>query len=72
MLREHPGMIQLIIHDYALDKLNTQKHKSVEEIQSATDGIGISNMQDRVKALNGNISIDTNNGFRIFVTLPRK
>ncbi len=72
MLREHPGMIQLIIHDYALDKLNTQNHKSVEEIQSATDGIGISNMQDRVKALNGNISIDTNNGFRIFVTLPRK
>lgn len=69
ILREHPGMIQLIIHDYNRDKSAT--YKTLEEIQNNSDGIGLGNMQDRVKALRGNISIETDRGFRIFVTLPR-
>ena len=69
ILREHPGMIQLVIHDYNRDKSMT--YKKLEEIQTNSDGIGLGNMQDRVKALRGNISIETDRGFRIFVTLPR-
>ncbi len=69
ILREHPGMLQLIIHDYSENILSEEKN--IEYIKSKSDGIGIGNMQDRVFALKGNISIDTKNGFKIFVTLPK-
>ncbi len=65
-VREHPGMYQLVIHDFAGG--NTAKiPKNI-----VGDGIGIQNMHDRVAALKGNIDIDNKNGFRIFVTLPRR
>lgn len=63
IFREHPGMYQLVIHDYSSAKNNQ------EEVSG--EGIGLQNMQDRVSALNGNISIDRSNGFKIFVTIPR-
>lgn len=35
-------------------------------------GIGISNMEERVKALKGIITFGTQDGFRIFISVPKK
>ena len=59
VLREHPSLYQLMIKDNGTNA------------RTGSSGIGISNMQERVNTLNGNISISTENGFRIFVSLPR-
>lgn len=62
-LREHPGMYQLIIRDNGVGTGG-----AVPE----THGIGLSNMKERVEALNGSIHIQAENGFRIFITIPKK
>ena len=61
VLREHPGMYQLLIKD-----------NGTGEKKSQGEGIGLTNMQDRVHALGGNITITSEKGFRIFVMIPRK
>ena len=61
VLREHPGMYQLLIKDNGTGEKKTQG-----------EGIGLTNMQDRVNALGGNITITSEKGFRIFVMIPRK
>jgi signal transduction histidine kinase len=33
-------------------------------------GIGLQNIRERAEALGGNFRIDTENGFRLFVSLP--
>ena len=57
---EHPAFYQLIIKDNGHPK------------KISESGIGIHNMQSRVDELGGSISISTDNGFRIFVTIPKK
>lgn len=59
-IREHPGLFQLIIEDNG-----TKKSPNRES------GIGLINMQDRIKALNGTIQIQSDKGFRIFITIPK-
>lgn len=59
ILREHPSLYQLMVKDNGTNA------------RTGSSGIGISNMQERVKNLNGNFSISTEKGFRIFVSLPR-
>ena len=34
-------------------------------------GIGIKNISDRVSALGGNLNINDDNGFRIFISIPK-
>ncbi|MDO5126252.1 MAG: histidine kinase [Eubacteriales bacterium] len=72
ILREHPGMYQLVVHDYS--KLTTQKKQWDQYFDkvSKTGGIGLQNIGDRVRGLNGNLTIDTQNGYRIFVTVPKE
>ncbi len=70
IIREHPGMYQLIIHDYVRNKAHSSIVDATKNI-GRTDGIGVQNMQDRVKSLRGNISIDESNGYKIFVTFPK-
>ncbi len=66
ILREHPAMYQLIVHDY------TNRAGGNAAYHAETDhGIGLENMRDRVSALNGNITINTEKGYKIFVTLPK-
>lgn len=66
ILREHPAMYQLIVHDYTnCAGGNTAYHAETDY------GIGLENMRDRVSALNGNITINTEKGYKIFVTLPK-
>ena len=36
-----------------------------------TGGMGLSNIRDRAKALGGTVQITQENGFRIFVTVPK-
>lgn len=61
ILNEHPGLYQLIIKDNG-------KVKKYD----INNGLGIRNMIDRVRSLNGNINITTTNGFEIFIAVPRE
>jgi len=61
ILREHPALYQLIIRD-----------NGVVKSYSTDEGIGIKNMTDRVHSFNGNININTENGFEIFISIPKE
>lgn len=67
ILREHPAMLQLIVHDYS-----NKIEKNVVYDNKSDTGIGLKNMRDRVSALNGNITINTENGYKIVVVLPKE
>ncbi len=59
-MMEHPGFYQLVIRDNGhAGKINDT-------------GIGLYNMRTRVEELKGNISFSTTDGFRIFLTIPKK
>lgn len=60
-LREHPSLYQLVIHDNGSNlKYNSE------------NGIGIKNTKDRIASINGSLNISTDNGFRIFISVPKK
>ncbi len=59
-LREHPALYQLIIQD---NGTNTGYNPE--------NGIGLSNIEERVKVFNGNFHVNTENGFKIFVSIPK-
>jgi len=61
ILREHPALYQLIIRD-----------NGVVKSYNTDEGIGIKNMTDRVHSFNGNININTENGFEIFISIPKE
>ncbi len=65
-VKELPGYDQLLIEDNG-----TTTADSVSNL-TQTGGIGLSNMTDRVHAIHGIIHINTQNGFRIFVSIPKK
>lgn len=58
-LREHPGFYQLLIEDNGTD------------IKWKSNGIGMENMKDRVDNLNGTFRINTEDGFKIFISIPK-
>lgn len=69
---EHPAMYQLIISDNGtMDEQLKLKMTKLIENQLYVDGMGIQNITDRVKNFNGNININLENGFRIFITIPK-
>ena len=58
--REHPGFYQLSVEDNGKDvKMKVE------------NGIGLSNMQERVDALQGTFRVHTEKGFCIFITIPK-
>jgi signal transduction histidine kinase len=61
ILREHPALFQLVIQDNGSDCSYRSEN-----------GIGIENITDRVAAVDGNLYISTDNGFRIFISIPKK
>lgn len=61
MVKEHPGLYQLLVED------NGTKVFSVSD----ASGIGLSNMKDRVEALHGIIHITTEQGVKIFISIPK-
>lgn len=62
LLREHPGFYQMIIRDNG-KKIQQKTHNS---------GIGLHNMESRINELKGHIFFSSDNGFRIFITIPKK
>ncbi len=58
---EHPGFYQFVIQDNGT---------AFGTVRKESHGIGIENMRARVNALNGNLSIQSANGFRIYITIP--
>ena len=58
IMQEHPAFYQLLIHDNG--KCISKK---------VSEGIGLTNMRDRISALNGNIKITTDDGFKILISI---
>jgi signal transduction histidine kinase len=77
---EHPAIYQLTIHDNGTVLPASQNTGSRENADSSGQfhpdgtnrGIGLENMRDRVKALHGSIFISADDGFRIFISIPKK
>ncbi|MBP1756664.1 MAG: two-component sensor histidine kinase [Firmicutes bacterium] len=72
-LREHPAMYQLVIQDNGVPEEYKKRTltKAFEE-QEYGDGMGLHNISDRVKSFGGNINISVENGFKLFITFPKK
>lgn len=60
-LREHPSLYQLVIHDNGSNIAHNSEN-----------GIGLKNIKDRVTSIDGSLNINTDNGFRIFISVPKK
>ena len=87
LAREHPGLYQLIIEDNGtLDERirpNGDREEYAEKESAGktgndwktenteSSGIGIENMKKRVRMLGGTMQIQKENGFRIFITVPK-
>lgn len=61
LLREHPGFYQLVVEDNGKEKIDVLHA-----------GIGLTNMKDRVAALEGSITFSDTNGFKIMVSVPKR
>ena len=88
LAREHPGLYQLIIEDNGTSDERIQSDGDGEEYteqesagktgnvrkteNTESSGIGIENMKKRVRMLGGTMQIQKENGFRIFITVPKK
>lgn len=60
ILREHPGFYQLSIEDDG-----TKVHRDYKE------GIGLTNIKDRIDAVHGSMKISKDKGFQIFITIQK-
>jgi signal transduction histidine kinase len=71
IIREHPALYQLIIKDNGsiseLKRAHINQHLETSEYR---EGMGLRNIADRVKSFKGNLNISTDNGFKIFITIP--
>lgn len=70
LAREHPAMYQLIIHDNGTTGVVLAPASS-RNLEMNT-GIGITNMKERVQNLGGILQLSNNNGFQIFISIPKK
>lgn len=61
-VKEHPGFYQLLIEDNGTN---------IPALSEEPSGIGLSNMRERVNAAHGILHISTDNGFRIFISIPK-
>ena len=63
-------MYQLVIKDNGTTARNADAREYILET-SGNSGIGINNISSRVSLLNGSLQIHTDNGFCIFITIPK-
>ncbi len=59
-IQEQPALYQLIVHDNGTHITRNQN-----------EGIGLKNMMTRISTLHGQCNVFTENGFRIFVSVPK-
>ena len=72
ILREHPGFYQLVIKDNGRNiSPKIEANDNAQVFLISQKGIGLKNITDRVTALDGNVNISTENGFRIFISVPK-
>lgn len=73
LLKEQPALYQLIISDNGtVDKqTKTLLNYYQNNQQQYQEGMGIQNIIDRVKGFQGNILITGENGFQLFITIPK-
>lgn len=71
LMREHPGLYQLIIEDNGNERKSGNRQESVSAASEVTAGMGIRNMQERIAALDGTFQIRREKGFRIYITVPK-
>jgi signal transduction histidine kinase len=74
-VREHPGFYQLIIRDNGAGGQGKMADGplDIDSLMGDTaNGIGLKNMVERVRGLNGQINISRERGFVIFISVPRK
>lgn len=64
-MREHPALYQLIIRDNG-------RSAGFAENEPAGDGIGLKNMAERVRNLNGQFNVNRDQGFTLFITVPKE
>ncbi len=62
ILREHPALYQFSIEDNGL----------VDSGKLGKDGMGLQSIRTRVEQLKGHMNMKTENGFHIFITLPKQ
>lgn len=64
---EHPAFFKVCIEDNGTSCGNRNIMKCTDEIE----GIGLSNIKERIETLKGTLSINTETGFRIFISIPK-
>ncbi|SCP97542.1 sensor histidine kinase [Anaerobium acetethylicum] len=62
-LMEHPGFYQLVIADNG---------RPINGSVYSGQGMGLNNITKRIDALDGCVNINTQNGFKIFISLPKE
>ena len=75
ILREHPAFYQLTVEDNGTVGRKGQSGLLWEEEvvrMDGKEGIGLSNMKERVQALGGTFRIHTEKGFVIFISIPKR
>lgn len=71
-LREHPALYQLCVEDNGKTSDPSNKMNVHVSSDSRSRGIGLSNIKDRVESLKGTLQITADNGFRLFITIPKE
>ena len=78
-VQEHPGFYQIIVHDYptanpqdtTMVQHTAGPDVSQDQPMPKNEGIGLENIYSRAEKLGGKVRITTDNGFKIFVTIPK-
>lgn len=63
-IAEIPAFYQILIHDNGVGSSRISR--------SGSSGMGIDSLYERVYALSGNIHISNDNGYKIYITLPKE
>lgn len=74
ILREHPGFYQLTVEDNGTvgdDGRTGLQNGEFQSLLSGGEGIGLNNMKERVEALRGTFRIHREQGFLIFISIPK-
>lgn len=69
---EHPAFYQLVIKDNGAFKPGSRIPEPSDVLPPASRGMGLSNMESRIKALNGTIHFQKKDGFRIYAAIPKE
>lgn len=71
ILREHPVLYQLILRDNGSKPAQGLVLSPEGEYIPGSQGMGLKSIFERVERLNGKVRIRTDNGFELFVSIPK-